>query len=582
MAKARRPQGWTAPDADRVGYRRFARELAGRAPDPEGRRWLFVPEDQLSQEIGPLSREDPKALGIVLIESAWKASRRPYHKQKLALVIANMRHFALEQAERGVAVRYMLADQPYRSVLDTVAAETGPMTMMEPAERELRADLDALIRSGRLRVVPHEGWLTTSEQFLRGAGARPPWRMDGFYRTIRRETGVLMNGGKPVGGKFSFDVENRQSWAGEPPAPEVPSFSADSITGEVGELIARRFEHHPGELNVATLPSTKRDGEALWRWAKKCCLPLFGPFEDAMSRESRGLFHTRISALLNLHRLLPRQVVHDAAGVDIPLASKEGFVRQVLGWREFVRHVHVQTDGFRRLPDLRPRAVAGPGDGGYRAWAGKAWKSGSRRGDPDGGASPSFLESRRAIPPAYWGTSSGLSCLDRVVADVWAEGYSHHITRLMVLANLATLLDLLPRDLTDWFWVAYTDAYDWVVEPNVLGMGTYAAGDLMTTKPYVSGAAYINRMSDYCGSCAFKPNHNCPITSLYWAFLDRHYPALKDNPRLRLPLQSLRRRSASQCRRDARVFATVSATLKAGRLVTPDLLDKPPTAKNKK
>ncbi len=152
----------------------------------------------------------------------------------------------------------------------------------------------------------------------------------------------------------------------------------------------------------------------------------------------------------------------------------------------------------------------------------------------------------------------------------------------MVLSNLATLLDLSPRDLTDWFWVAYTDAHDWVVEPNVIGMGTFAAGDLMTTKPYVSGAAYINRMSDYCGSCAFKPDQNCPITSLYWAFLDRHYHELKDNPRLRLPLQSLRRRSALQCRRDARVFATVSATLKAGRLLTPDLLNKPATAKNKK
>ncbi len=582
MAAGPRPEGWTARDADRAGYRTFARELAERAPDPEGRRWLFVPEDQLSEEIGPLSREDPRALGIVLIESGWKASRRPYHKQKLALVIANLRQFALEQAERGVDVRYVITDEPYRSVLDTVAAETGTMTMMEPAERELRADLGALIQLGRLHVLPHEGWLTTSEQFLQGAGERPPWRMDGFYRRVRRETGLLMKGDKPVGGKFSFDVENRKAWPGEPHAPRVPTFSADAISEEVGELIAQRFAHHPGEVDLATVPSTRRDAEALWRWAKKHCLPLFGPFEDAMSRESRNLFHTRISGLVNLHRLLPRQVVHDAADLDIPLASKEGFIRQVLGWREFVRHVHVHTDGFRRLPDMKPRTVARPGDGGYRSWAGRAWKSVRRRGDPDGGASPSFLNSRRGLPPAYWGTPSGLSCLDHVVADVWAEGYSHHITRLMVLSNLATLLDLSPRDLTDWFWVAYTDAHDWVVEPNVIGMGTFAAGDLMTTKPYVSGAAYINRMSDYCGSCAFKPDQNCPITSLYWAFLDRHYHELKDNPRLRLPLQSLRRRSALQCGRDARVFATVSATLKAGRLLTPDLLNKPATAKNKK
>lgn len=577
--------GWTSRDADRAGYRTFARELARRATAAAGRRWLFVPEDQLSDRIGPLSREDAGALGIVLVESRWKASRRPYHKQKLALVIANLRHFALEQAERGVAVRYVLADQPYRTVLDNLLKDTGSLTMMEAAERELRADLDSLVRAGRLHVVPHEGWLTTSGQFLRGAGDRPPWRMDGFYRTIRRETGLLMKGKKPVGGKFSYDVENRRSWAGEPPAPQAPAFKADAVTEEVGELIGRRFTHHPGDLDLATVPATTRDAATLWRWAKRHCLPLFGPFEDAMSRESRGLFHTRISALLNLHRLLPRQVVSDAAELDIPLASKEGFIRQVLGWREFVRHVHQQTDGFRRLPGMKPRTATNPGDGGYERWARRAWKSRSRRGDPDGGASPSVLGSRRQLPPAYWGTPSGLSCLDRVVADVWAEGYSHHITRLMVLSNLATLLDIAPRELTDWFWVAYTDAYDWVVEPNVLGMGTFAAGDLMTTKPYVSGAAYINRMGDYCGSCAFKPDQNCPITSLYWAFLDRHYHELKDNPRLRLPLQSLRRRSADQCRRDAKIFDKVSAGLKNSHRLAPDSFEdetRPVTKRKKK
>ena len=146
------------------------------------------------------------------------------------------------------------------------------------------------------------------------------------------------------------------------------------------------------------------------------------------------------------------------------------------------------------------------------------------------------------LPPAYWGEQSGLACLDTVVSDVWAEGYSHHITRLMILSNLATLLDVRPRELTDWFWVAYTDAYDWVVEPNVLGMGTYALGGLMTTKPYVSGAAYINRMSDYCGLCAFNPKTDCPFASLYWAFLARHEAVLKSNPRLRMPMASLGKR----------------------------------------
>jgi deoxyribodipyrimidine photolyase-related protein len=178
------------------------------------------------------------------------------------------------------------------------------------------------------------------------------------------------------------------------------------------------------------------------------------------------------------------------------------------------------------------------------------------------------------VPTAYWGNPSGLACLDRVVSDVWAEGYSHHITRLMVLCNLAALLGISPRAMTDWFWAAYTDAYDWVVEPNVLGMGLYAVGDLMTTKPYVSGAAYIDRMSDYCSACAFDPKTDCPITPLYWAFLARHRGRLSGNPRLRLPATSLDRRGAHLRKRDARVFDLVREILGSGGLLSPERVRK--------
>jgi deoxyribodipyrimidine photolyase-related protein len=271
-----------------------------------------------------------------------------------------------------------------------------------------------------------------------------------------------------------------------------------------------------------------------------------------MSSRSSGLFHTRISALLNVHRLLPSRVVADVAGMTLPLASQEGFLRQILGWREFVRHVHLATDGFRNLRGAPPIAAR----------------------PEDGGATPSVLGASEPLPPVFWGTLSGLACLDRVVADVWAEGYSHHITRLMVLGNLATLLDVSPRELTDWFWVAYADAYDWVVEPNVLGMGTYAVGDLMTTKPYVSGAAYIARMSDYCESCAFDPTTTCPITRLYWAFLARHEMRLRDNPRIRLPLQALRKRPTATRKEDAQTFQRVRSALGAGRTLAPQAAEK--------
>jgi len=550
----------------------FTEEFKKLQPKSGPRRWLFVPYDQLSDQMGPLSRERPGDLGIILVESLWKADRRPYHKQKLALVIANLRHFALEQARRGVAVRHVIAQGPYRQALEPLVAELGAIQALAPAERELRSDLDKLSTGGKLAYLPHEGWLTEPGQFQSACGKKPPWRMDAFYRQVRRDNGILMDQGKPVGGKFSMDMENRLPWRGRPPAPEPPTFPVDPIKREVGDLIQREFARHPGRLDIRALPATREDAEQIWAWARRECLADFGPYEDAMSLRSRGLFHTRISSLVNLHRLLPSRVLADVMALDIPLSSKEGFVRQVLGWREFVRHVHLATDGCRDLPAGPCPVQPVPGDGGYRRWSGKPWAPAGTTTGSDGGADPSYLEGDTPIPRAYWGEPSGLACLDHVVASVWEEGYSHHITRLMILSNLATLLDVRPRELTDWFWVAYTDAYDWVVEPNVLGMGTFALGDVMVSKPYVSGAAYINRMSDYCTVCAFDPKINCPVTSLYWAFLARHRDTLQGNPRLQMPMASLGKRDASQKRRDQQVFRKVRDTLIEGAVLTPESL----------
>ncbi len=540
------------PRAARASRSAFARELAERQPDPArrgggARRWCYVPYDQLHDGLGLLSREDPRDLGVVLVENPGKAARRPYHRQKLALVLTNLRHFALEQAERGVAVRYLVADASgYAGALASAARELGPLSVCEPAERELRSELAPLVGEA-LRLEPHGGWLTTVEQFRRAHAKTPagPFRMDAFYRLVRRELGVLMERGQPIGGKLSFDAENRRPYRGAPPPPEAPRFVPDDVTREVGELIERAFAAHPGQLELSTLPATRAEAEVLWRWALQQCLPTFGPFEDAMSTRSSGLFHTRISALLNLHRLLPSRVLAEALAAPIPLASKEGFVRQLLGWREFVRHVHGATDGLRQL-----RGTATATEAGH--------------------AAPSFLGAQRPLPPVYWGRApSGLACLDHVVADVWREGYSHHITRLMVLGNLAALLEVSPRQLTDWFWVAYTDAFDWVVEPNVLGMATFAAGDLMTTKPYIAGSAYLDRMSDYCKTCAFSPKRDCPITPMYWAYLERHAEALADNPRMLVPLAALRKRAATARAQDRRTFERVSAALAEGRALTP-------------
>ncbi|MCB9675742.1 MAG: cryptochrome/photolyase family protein [Alphaproteobacteria bacterium] len=507
----------------------LAAALKRENPDPAGRSWLFVPYDQLTDALGPLGREDPHTLGILLVECPAKAVRRPYHKQKLALVLTNLRHFALEQVRRGVAVRWVVAGG-YADAVRDLAREVGPIRMMEAAERELRVELAPLVREGLLQVVPHEGWLTTDADF---AAIPRPWRMDAFYRQVRRRTGVLMEGGKPVGGRFSFDGENREPWRGDPPAPALPRYAADDVTAEVVDLVTTRFADHPGTLDPEALPATRDDAETAWAWALRECLPTFGPYEDAMSTRSSNLFHTRVSALLNLHRLLPARVVRDVAALDAPLPSREGFVRQVLGWREFVRHVHRATDGFRTVPS-------------------------------------NVLGQDTPLPPVFWGGApSGMACLDGVVDDVWREAHSHHITRLMVLANVAQLLDVDPRALTDWFWVAYTDAYDWVVEPNVLGMGTFSVGDAMTTKPYVAGSGYVQRMSDYCTGCRFHPKKSCPLTPMYWAYLARHRGVLDGVDRAKRQVLGLDRRAPERQASDARIFEAVRDALAEGERLDP-------------
>ena len=291
------------------------------------------------------------------------------------------------------------------------------------------------------------------------------------------------------------------------------------------------------------------------------------------------LFHSKTSVLLNLGRLLAIDLIRDvekaATAGTAPMASKrEGFIRQLLGWREFMRHLHEQTDGYRLLaghvpqeprkvpqepsPDQTKEAVAAYQTGNQsgapslaKLRVGSAPKSPALPKDPYAGATPSALGASLPLPAAYWGVRIRLHCLDTVVAQVVREGWSHHITRLMVLSNLANLCGFSPRELTDWFWFAYVDAYDWVVETNVLGMATYADGGLTATKPYVSGAAYINRMSNYCGHCQYDPKKStgkgsCPFTALYWTFLERNEPTLGKNFRMQMPYNTLHKKPAQE------------------------------------
>ncbi|WP_109487089.1 cryptochrome/photolyase family protein [Occallatibacter savannae] len=522
---------------------RFSELIAPAAPtkaDLRERRWIFVPYDRFTDRVGPIAAQDANLTGIVIVESTNKGHRRAYHKKKLVLLISNMRHFALEQAERGVKVVYHFSELSHGQALVQLQRQgkIPQLVCMTPAERELRLDLQQAIGDGlKIKFVEDSTWLSSIEDFVLVYGkyaAGKSYVMDRFYRKMRQQTGILMQNGRPVGKQFSFDAENRKPWRGDPAVPEKLQFPPDEITQEVIDLVASTYGNHFGSIEGFDLPVTQEDCDRMWRHSLAHMLPYFGPYEDAMRDDAPRLFHSQVSALVNLGRLLPAALVRDveqaASKGKIPLASAEGFIRQLLGWREFMRHIHQQTDGYR--------LVEAPHEEG---------KPRSTSRQPLIGAAPAALHASLPLPAAYWGVKSGLHCLDTVVEQVIDEGWSHHITRLMVLSNLATLCGFSARELTDWFWIAYVDAYDWVVETNVLGMGTYADGGVTATKPYVSGAAYINRMSNYCGHCRFDPKQStgsdsCPFTALYWTFLERNRDVLGNNFRLQMPYRTLDRK----------------------------------------
>lgn len=514
----------------------FLEEIARHAPSAEEakrRRWIYVPYDRLHDGVGPLAQTPAEDAIVVMMESRAKGVRRPYHKKKLTLVLSSMRHFALEQAERGCRVVYGASPESFADGLMKLQEEWQwkELVVNRPAERELRVELREAKANGlRIRAVSDTAWMSTTEDFEDVFGKpqgkveprRRQYLMDTFYRAMRRKTSLLMNKGKPEGGKWSFDAENRRPYRGEVPVPERPSFVPDAITREVMALIEQRHPEHFGSTAGFDMAVTREQAEEVWAFALCNLLPHFGPWEDAMHTAHPDLFHSMTSPLINLTRLRAEDVVRDVAAAyaegNVPLVSAEGFIRQIIGWREFMRHIHEATDGFRTL-------------------------------EPQG--APSFLDAHRALPPVYWGAASGMRCMDVVVAGVIEKGWSHHITRLMVLSNLATLCGFSPRELTDWFWFAYVDAYDWVVEPNVLGMATFADGGLTATKPYVSGSAYIHRMSDFCGKCALDPKKvvgpgSCPFTALYWSFLERHEEKLAALNRMQMPLSTMRKKSEEE------------------------------------
>jgi deoxyribodipyrimidine photolyase-related protein len=482
-------------------------------PDRLPSRWVLVGYDQLRPAHPLLADAPPSDTGVIYVETAAKPARRPYHAQKVTLLLAAMRHDALARGRAGHPVVYHASTQWYDGALEEVRSQfrLDAADTLTPAEAEVRI---ALATRPWLRQHPNTLFITDTGFYRRVFSRGPARRLETFYRAARRSTGLLLDADLPAGGAWNFDADNRRTWRGTPAVPAVPSFPPDAITREVIGLVRDRYPHAFGSMDSFTWPVTAADaGRAADAFFADRLAP-FGPFEDAMADGEPVLFHSRLSASINLGHLDPLALCRRAEDAwrhgAVPLASAEGFIRQVLGWREFVRHVFEEH---------------------HAVYAGGA----------------NALEAHLSLPAWFWGAPSGLRCLDRMVDTVIRTGHSHHITRLMVLCNLATLLGVDPQALSEWFWIAYVDAYDWVVTPNVVGMGTYADGGICASKPYVSSGKYLQRMGpSVCAACRFDPTvttgrRACPFNHLYWDFLERHRRRLAANQRMAVPLGALTR-----------------------------------------
>ena len=463
---------------------------------------------QLTDRSGPLARA-PAGSPVLMIEAREFARRMPYHHHKLTLVFAAMRQFRDRLREQGYEVIYEQAEtfrDGLASFFDARPAATL-VTMRSPsygAARRFEELVDAV--GGDLTVVENELFVSTRAAFDEWATNGGSFKHESFYRWMRDESGVLMTDGDPVGGAYNFDDQNREFPPAEWESPSVPDHTYDDLTRETAEWVTETFDTW-GETDMSTFPWPVTREQARSQLDQFCRerLPEFGPYQDAIRAADWAMAHALFGSALNVGLLHPMEVIEAiesafATDDSVPINSAEGCVRQLLGWREFMRHVYRHA-----MPEL-----------------GRA----------------NQLDGTHELPSLYWDGQTEMACLAGTVADVHQRGYSHHIQRLMVLANFATLWGVEPSELNEWFHATYVDAYHWVTTPNVIEMGQYGHG-VFATKPYVSSANYIDDMSNYCADCRYDPNATtgedaCPFNALYWDFLDRNEDQLRSNHRMGL------------------------------------------------
>ena len=483
--------------------------------------------DQLSDgRLSALRDLDPARDLVLMAEVREEATYVRHHKKKIALVFAGMRAFAERLRARSVTVRYVGYEDPDNagSIVGELLRALGEgaferVVITEPGEWRLRDALEAFAHMAPVPVEIRDDdrFICSHGQFRRWAEGRRDLVMEFFYREMRMRTGLLMDGEEPAGGRWNFDAENRRRLpAGMTPPPHrfvVP----DAVTRGAIADVARLFPDHFGSLGDFGFATTPEAAEAILSDFLGNILPGFGRYQDAMARGEPWMWHAVISAALNLGLLdaldICRRAEAEYRAGRAPLNAVEGFVRQILGWREYVRGVY-----WLKMP-------------GYKAL--------------------NALGADRTLPPFYWTAETGQACVRDVVETTRDHAYAHHIQRLMVTGNLAMLLGVAPEAINEWYMIVYADAYEWVELPNTHGMATFADGGTLGSKPYAASGAYINKMGDYCSRCRYDVRLKsgpdaCPFNRLYWDFLIRHESLLGDNPRLRMPYANIARMSDAE------------------------------------
>lgn len=479
----------------------------------------FVLGDQLTRSVSALRGLDPARDVVLMVEVAEETSYVGHHKQKIALILSAMCHFAQALRDEGVTVDYVRLDDSantgsFGGELARAVARHQPDTvlMTEPGEwrvwqmmQDWREELAV-----PLHILPDTRFICSRTEFAAWAHGRKSYRMEFFYREMRRKTGLLMVDGEPQGGQWNFDPENRKALPKGVSPPARKTFEVDATTREVLEMVAARFPENFGDLEPFCWGVTRADALTALQGFVDVALARFGDYQDAMKAGEPFLFHGLISPYLNLGLLEPLEVCRAAEAAwqagKAPLNAVEGFIRQIVGWREYVRGIY-----WLEMPDY---------------------------------AQTNALNATRKLPWFYWSGETPMNCLKQCISETRRHAYAHHIQRLMVTGNFALLAGIAPAEIEAWYLAVYADAFDWVELPNTHGMVMFADGGLLASKPYAASGAYIDRMSDYCGTCAYDVKAKageqaCPFNYLYWNFLIENETRLGRNPRLAMPYRTL-------------------------------------------